>query len=65
MSDIIYKIEQQSADHFAKRLNKDKLRKWYLSRIRDLSWKHIFPLLTGKTLLDLGCGLGFDSVIFA
>lgn len=65
MADVIPKIEQQFADHFAKRFDKNKLRRWYLSRKEDPSWNHILPLLKGKTLLDLGCGLGFDSLIFA
>lgn len=64
MIDAVSAIEKQSADRFAKRFDRRKLRKWYLSRTRDPSWKHILPLLTGRTILDLGCGLGFDSVIF-
>jgi len=50
---------------FAKRFNEDKLLRWYRSRTQDRSWNYILPLITGRTILDLGCGLGFDSVIFA
>jgi 2-polyprenyl-3-methyl-5-hydroxy-6-metoxy-1,4-benzoquinol methylase len=68
LANTVSKIEQHFADLFAEKFNEKKLRRWCLSRIEDSTWglwSHILPFFKGNTILDLGCGLGCDCVVFA
>lgn len=65
MTNTIAEIERSYQDSVAKRFSKDELKLGVSKRLKEITWKYIMPLLTGRTLLDLGCGLGFDSIILA
>jgi len=65
MTSNIAEIERTYQDSVAERFNKDELKLGVSKRLKEITWKYIMPLLTGKTLLDIGCGLGFDSILFA
>lgn len=65
LASTISKVEERYSDLVAQKFDENKFQKWYQSRRGDFSWGYILPLLTGSNIMDLGCGLGFDSIIFA
>jgi SAM-dependent methyltransferase len=58
-------IERSYHDSNAAKFGTKKLLRWARSYTYDPLWRAILPTFKGKEVLDVGCGLGFDSVILA
>jgi 2-polyprenyl-3-methyl-5-hydroxy-6-metoxy-1,4-benzoquinol methylase len=61
----ISEIERHHHDEIAAKFSSRKRMSWLRSYSCDPLWSEIQPLLVGKEVLDVGCGMGFCSVILA
>jgi SAM-dependent methyltransferase len=62
---VISGVERFYHDATAEKFSSRKMMSWLRSYSCDPLWNEIRPLLVGKEILDVGCGLGFCSVILA
>ena len=60
--------ERRRFDYLASKATFEGFKKRLYDRLNEVFWPTIFGKignLEGKTVLDLGCGLGYDSAILA
>ena len=62
---MVSRVERDYHDKYASRFEERKLARYLRDYLSDPLWKEILPLFRGKDVLEIGCGMGFDSVTLA
>ena len=62
---MISSLERAYHDLYASNFDLMKLKRRFNSHTKDSLWRDLNPYLVGKKALDVGCGVGFDTVLLA